>query len=213
MSSASTDSDKHGFLYFVRNGVVKPSLYPSLLVAALLVVSITVATGLWYYSQQYSGLPRLSMDFLADGDAYYRDENYARALEEYTAALAIAPATPQTLVNLGATYFAMGDRGRAMSAFKRALYFKSDEPDASYNVGILYLQTERYAEAIHYLSIATRYRRGPSAALAYNDLGVAYARQGNLPDAAASYRRALEINPELVSAQNNLDSLLRRMRR
>jgi tetratricopeptide (TPR) repeat protein len=44
----------------------------------------------------------------------------------------------------------------------------------------------------------------PGDATAHNNLGNAFARNGRFADAIASYRRALELRPQLVEARNNL---------
>jgi tetratricopeptide (TPR) repeat protein len=44
----------------------------------------------------------------------------------------------------------------------------------------------------------------PADATAHNNLGNAFARSGQFADAIASYRRALELRPQLVEARNNL---------
>jgi predicted Zn-dependent protease len=93
--------------------------------------------------------------------------------------------------------------------FKQALRYKPREPDASYFIGLLYLERGEPGEAIPYISLSARNRSGADAAQAYNDLGVAYSRIGDRQRAAENYRRALSLNPRLAAAQKNLDAVER----
>jgi len=53
--------------------------------------------------------------------------------------------------------------------------------------------------------LATKVR--PGLALAWNNLGIALARQGRSREAALRYRAALSLDPELAAAWNNLGKL------
>jgi superkiller protein 3 len=49
----------------------------------------------------------------------------------------------------------------------------------------------------------------PKLALAYNNLGAAYERQGKRSQAIDEYRRALQIDPGYADAKRNLSRLTR----
>ena len=212
MSEPLAETDSQGFIYYLRNGLTGRSVSSSVFFLTVLCFFASLTGGVVYYLQNYQSAPRLSLDFLAEGDQFYRDGNFSSAIKEYEAALAIAPANPQSLVNLGAAAYATGDKDRAVSAFQQALRFKSDEPDASYFLGLLYLERGELDAAIEMLSLSARVRSGVAAAQAYSDLGVAYSRRGDLKPAAESYQRALDIEPGFEPARRNLESIQRRMR-
>ncbi|HTQ81520.1 MAG TPA: tetratricopeptide repeat protein [Thermoanaerobaculia bacterium] len=69
------------------------------------------------------------------------------------------------------------------------------------------LRAGQHREALTWLRTATVL--DPDLARAWINLGVAQRRNADLPGAEASYRRALEIDPEAISAYQNLASLLR----
>ena len=56
---------------------------------------------------------------------------------------------------------------------------------------------------------AKRSARAPEMAMAHNNLGLCLAAQGQLPEAIASYREALKLNPRYVEALINLGNALR----
>ena len=207
MSDPSLEAQHPGFIQYLRNGFTRPSLYSAIFVLSLGIFVLSMLGGLAFYVTSNSALPRLSLNFLANGDEYYIDGQYNNALREYQRAVDIAPADPQSLMSLGTVYYAMGDSDRAMQTFKQALRYKPSEPNASYFIGLLYLERGQAKEAIPYISLSTQNRDGDDAAQAYNDLGVAYSRIGDSARAAENYRQALSLNPRLSAAQKNLDAL------
>lgn len=207
MSEPLSDPKHAGFIAYIRGGIARPGLFPSIFLISLLVFALSLVGGGVFYVTEYRSLPHLSLNFLAAGDQYYRDGQFNNALREYGRAVDIAPADPQSLMSLGTAYYALGDGDRAMHMFKQALRYKPTEPDASYFIGLLYLERGEPGDAIPYISLSARNRSGVDAAQAYNDLGVAYSRIGDLQRAAENYRRALSLNPRLAAAQQNLDAV------
>lgn len=79
---------------------------------------------------------------------------------------------------------------------------------AEYEHGILLLQQERYDEGIAALLEVTQ--SSPNVTAPYIDLGIAYARSGDLDSAEASLKKALELNPRHPIAYNELGIVYRR---
>lgn len=79
---------------------------------------------------------------------------------------------------------------------------------ADYDNGIRLLQQQQYEQGIASLVKVTA--SAPSVTAAHIDLGIAYARSGNLDGAEASLKKALELNPRHPIAYNELGMVYRR---
>ena len=75
-------------------------------------------------------------------------------------------------------------------------------PHAWYNLGVAYINLNRYNDAIEAYRQALRIN--PEDADAWNNLGIAYRHLNRYNDAIEAYRQALRINPEYAAAWYNL---------
>jgi Flp pilus assembly protein TadD len=79
---------------------------------------------------------------------------------------------------------------------------------ADYDNGIRQLQQQQYEPGIASLVKVTQ--SAPNVTAAHIDLGIAYARSGNLDAAETSLKKALELNPRHPIAYNELGMVYRR---
>jgi Flp pilus assembly protein TadD len=210
MPPQAKDSDQYGFIDYIRAGFLSPSSKTLLFVISLSVFLISIAGGIAFYLSGHNALPRLSLYELTEGELKFQQGDVAGALKEFDGAVSISPATSRYLMSLGVAANASGDKSGAIDAFKQVLRFKDDHPDANYYLGLLYLEGNQLDVAIWHITRSIEMRPAVESVTAYNDLGVAYARKGDLQKAAESYRQALTIDPNYRAAQENLASLRRR---
>jgi len=83
-----------------------------------------------------------------------------------------------------------------------------DDVRSDYEAAVLMLEDEQYAAGIALLRDVIE--RAPDVTSAHIDLGIAYARTGELDLAEASLRKALELNPQHLVAYNELGLVQRR---
>jgi tetratricopeptide (TPR) repeat protein len=74
------------------------------------------------------------------------------------------------------------------------------------DVGVLYLELNRPAEAVRHFAATVRLK--PASAPAHFNYGTALAASGRVEEAVRAYRRALEIRPGYAVAHNNLGTAL-----
>jgi tetratricopeptide (TPR) repeat protein len=84
----------------------------------------------------------------------------------------------------------------------------ADDVRADYEAAMRLLQAEQYAKGIELLVKVTD--KAPTLTVAHIDLGLAYARSGDLDHAEASLLKAVESNPQHPVAHNELGLVQRR---
>ena len=108
----------------------------------------------------------------------------------------------------GVAFFQHGFLKEAEEAFQRAVSANSEDADAFYNLGTLYLRRNSPDEAKHNLKQAVKLR--PSYAEAWNNLGMLAAQQGNYAEAISNFQRSLELRPNYATGLLNLGNVYRK---
>jgi Flp pilus assembly protein TadD len=103
------------------------------------------------------------------------------------------------------------DKVVAIRYYEKAVAIQGSFAPLRRDLGMLQFQQQNYAAAIQHLGKAAEL--GINDAGVYNFLGVSYSRMNQLEKAAASYRKALALNPELAATRVNLAGVYERMKR
>lgn len=136
--------------------------------------------------------------------AFHRRQDQA-AEEWYRRALEIDAGFPDAHYGLSLLFHSRGDKE---SALRHVLFaINGDRTQARFQAqaGLCQLELLNFARAEQALMQATRL--APEDRFAWNNLGIAQRARGNLPGAAVSFRRALELDPEYESARSNFRQL------
>ncbi|MCM2312820.1 MAG: tetratricopeptide repeat protein [Steroidobacteraceae bacterium] len=145
--------------------------------------------------------------FLRAGMANERTGNYAGAVRLYQRGLELEPRNVEILNAMGFALFQQGKSQEAMVELETALEIDPKHWKAHNNLALaaIDLGELELAEAHYRESLAVE----PQPAI-YNDLGVVLERLGMPEDAAAAYRKALELDPRSSAAHTNLGTSLAR---
>lgn len=95
------------------------------------------------------------------------------------------------------------------SSQKRLEKQRAKDPQYQYNVGLVYLQNDRYDNAMVYLNKSLALK--PNFDLALNALGIIHFIQGDFQKAMDYFEKCLVVNPQLTEARNYLGSVYQEM--
>jgi Flp pilus assembly protein TadD len=138
-----------------------------------------------------------SYNFL--GNLYDHQQNYEKAILEYTSAIAIRPEQGFLYNNLGVSCLLAGHNHAALDALVKAAEKGYREPRVFNNLALAYANLGRYDEAMD------SFRRAGGEAHAHNNMGCIYLEKGNYQEAVASFEKAIAIEPGFYAkAADNL---------
>ncbi len=120
----------------------------------------------------------------------------------YEEGIALDPKNAELMNGLGWRFEQKGDRDRALSWYGRALDTAPNFPAARINRANLLIALGRLGDAEKDARAAVE--QSPQSAQALFILGNIYALSGRRDEAAAQYRHALELDPSLTAAKDNL---------
>lgn len=155
------------------------------------------------------------------GRGYFERKQYGQA-EKYLSQIVERHQSFADVYNmLGVIYHDQGQFARAQRSFEAALRLNPVYTEAALNLAIIYNDMGKYREAREvYQSALSRQRASPSnldsfvtgkIANMYADIGDVWASSGRLTEAAAEYRRALDLCPSFVDIRLKLAGTARDM--
>ena len=144
--------------------------------------------------------------YFINGNSFYNERNYKKAIENYFIALELIKNNPQIYYNLGLTYNAIGDYDEGLTFFLKATTLDSNlyknfinkleltQPDAEYFnwIGITYVSTEDYNKAIDVFLLSLKFYHNNKKA--YKGLGISYLSQEEYSKALENYIIYFELN-------------------
>ena len=140
---------------------------------------------------------------LEEGKRYLSEGRAAEAKEIFEDLLKSHPKDPDLHLFLALALLRLRDSQAAEGQVRSALALAPDHAEARTLLGWIYLELKReYASAVEEYAGVTRLR--PDSPEAYNNLGVALKKKGDLEKAAEGFRRALELSPAYGAAWSNL---------
>lgn len=128
------------------------------------------------------------------------------AVQYYNSAIDIYPESIEAWYNKGIFYQNRGELEEAFTCYRTLHTIDSTWADPYYNEGYIHLlMTEELDSAVYYFNKAVEL--DPGYYQAYNNLGLAYEKKGDLTNARFYYGKAVEINPDFKLAKDNLNRL------
>ncbi len=100
--------------------------------------------------------------------------------------------------------YVLGRKGKnhqALQHYLKAVEINPKDPEALSNVGVLFMESKMYTEALSYF---TRSLRLNPSACTYTNYGILYLRQGYLEKATFYFMKALELDPDYENANRGL---------
>jgi len=145
-------------------------------------------------------------------DAHYNLANALRiegrlneAAEHYKEALKLKPKDADTYQGLGLCLAGMKEFTKAVDCFKEALKLRPNFAQANYQMGLALVNLGRLDDAIQQFRLVLRTH--PLDAEMHCNLGVLLSRKGLVDEAVAEFHRALELDPNLSRAREQLEAV------
>lgn len=95
---------------------------------------------------------------------------------------------------------------KAIDELNQLIKLMPDKSAGYYNnIGMCYMDQEKYTEAIENFTVAAT--KDSKFSSAYNNIGTCYERMNDIPKARDSYKKALQVDPNNELAKQNLEKL------
>ena len=163
------------------------------------------------YSELYDGEMKVaheagqhgttSEEAIANGDRALAEGNTDRAMFEYVQALELSGGDSGILNKIGGIHMRLGNPVLAARAYSLSLKLDPENPAALEGAGLLFLRERSYEDAKRHLTVALE--RDPLRWQSLNGLGMLADLDGDHAQAAAYYRQALAIPPEVEQQPDN----------
>jgi tetratricopeptide (TPR) repeat protein len=149
---------------------------------------------------------RLAIDDFLLGDLARIEDDCARAVEHYSAALRADPRQPLALLNRGICYRTLGERERAVRDAEVLSRVWPEHSMAHNNLGIALTDTREFDDA--FAAFERARALDPESAVIEFNYAIALERADRIGEAEDRLRASLAKRPDFPDARNELGSLL-----
>ena len=139
---------------------------------------------------------RVMAAFPADQIPADRREKLKQVIQEYIQTQEFNGERPESQLNLGGIYTAMGQYGKAEQAYRKALRLQTLFVPTYINFAQMLSNRGREVEAANLLRSGIKHVPQALSADLYHALGLSQVRQKNTPDAIQSLAKATELDPD-----------------
>jgi Flp pilus assembly protein TadD len=143
-----------------------------------------------------------------DGVTASRAGRHDEAIEQFRAALALAPSCFDCHFNIGVAYMAKKDEKQAEAAWQQALTVKADYAEALNALSTLYNNQKRFDEAAAMSAKAAAAGGGACNADATFNQGIILWNQGKIAEAKAKFEETIAMNASHADAHYQLGMAL-----
>jgi uncharacterized protein (TIGR02145 family) len=143
--------------------------------------------------------------YFDSGNAHYRNKDYDKAIEDYTAAIKIKSGDPVYFNRRGNAYYGKKDYDKAIEDYTAAIKIKSNNPVYFCNRGDALFNKKDYRNAIVDYTAAINLK--PDEPDYLNNRGNAYYNKEDYALAVADWEAVLRINPEHTNVRQNLEKV------
>ena len=126
------------------------------------------------------------------------------ALDYYNTAITLEPKSTEAWYNKGKFFQDVQMLEEAKQCYRIVSSFDSLHSEAYYNQGFIKMELENELDSAIYFFDYT-IQVDSLHIYAYNNLGLAYERNGEVEKAKSAYRKAIDINPDFKLAKKNLN--------
>lgn len=165
-------------------------------------------TALSFFPNDPNLLYRLGFVYIQEKDWEQAAHFWGRLRDEYPdhpALVQVQQHLPHLYFNLGTQHYASGAMEEAQKAFLKTLEFDGSYGAAYYNLGLVYRDLEQFDQSQSALKNALELEYDPEQVR--NVLGHVYALKGNLKDAEAMFKAALEGGGQSLDPHRGLVTL------
>jgi tetratricopeptide (TPR) repeat protein len=153
------------------------------------------------YQECVKGNPNHTAALYRLGVCYSQTRQFPQAIDTWNKYIKVTKGAATGYSNLGFCYELSGQREEAENAYKKGIQKDPYNQACRVNYGLMLARLGKPSEAINQLQVVLS-----PAEVRYN-LGSVYEQLGRKEQAKSEYKKALELDPNLVDAQTRLAAL------